>query len=268
MRILNLMGKALVVAALVPLLVGGCELEKEVRTLRIQNRAQGDRLITLDGQIEALRERNRSLEGTIKGFDVLMGAKNDQIQTLKDQNAALRSDVTKKDADIRELIAQLANLKTGSDSRLPEKIAIELEALQRAYPQLFMFDRATGQLRFSADLTFDFASAMVNAKAREALTKLAAILSQEEAKPIRISIVGHTDNVPVKKPETVRIHQNNQGLSEHRAEAVRDVLVAAAIEASRISTSGLGASKPIADNRTQESRARNRRVEIFLTMGP
>ena len=267
MRILNLVGKILVVVVLVPLLIGGCELEKEVQTLRIQNRAQGDRLISLDGQIVALQERNRSLEGKIKDFDVLMGAKNDQIQTLKDQNTALRADVANKDAQLRDLIAQLGKRPTGGDT-IPEKIAIELEALQRAYPQLFVFDRATGQLQFSADLTFDFASAVVNAKAREALTKLAAVLSQEEARPIRISIVGHTDNVPVRRPETLKLHKNNQELSEHRAEAVRDVLVAAGIGAARISTSGLGASKPIADNRTQESRARNRRVEIFLTMGP
>ena len=268
MRILSLMGKILVVVVLVPLLVGGCDkLQKEVQTLRIHNRTIESLLIDKEKDIVALQERNRSLEGKINDFDVLTGVKNDLIQTLKDQNAALRADVVKKDADIRALIAQLGKLKTGVGG-LPEKISIELEALQRAYPQLFSFDRATGQLRFGADLTFDFASAVVSANAREALTKLAAILSQEEARLIRISIVGHTDNVPVRKAETVRIHRNNQGLSEHRAEAVSDVLVAAGIEASRISTSGLGAAKPIADNRTQAGRARNRRVEIFLTMGP
>ncbi|NIA21287.1 MAG: OmpA family protein, partial [Anaerolineaceae bacterium] len=221
MRILNLMGKALVVAVLVPMVVGGCdELQKEVRTLRIQNRTLGEQLIDKDGQIVALQERNRSLEAKIKDFDVLMGAKNDQIQTLKDENVALRADLVKRDAHISDLISKLAERPTGGGG-IPKHIQNLLLALQESYPEFFVYDQANGQLRFSSDITFASGEDIVQPKAQEVLTKLAAILNQEEARPILIAIVGHTDNTRVRKQRTKMLHKDNQGLSEHRAEAVQ-----------------------------------------------
>jgi outer membrane protein OmpA-like peptidoglycan-associated protein len=69
-----------------------------------------------------------------------------------------------------------------------------------------------------------------------------------------ISIEGHTDNVG--KPDA------NKKLSEARAKAIKDALVAKGIDASRLSSVGWGQEKPVADNRSDEGKARNRRVEI------
>ena len=72
----------------------------------------------------------------------------------------------------------------------------------------------------------------IGADAKAALTKLGAILASDAARSLRISVVGHTDNDPVKKPGTIaRLKElnkapNNQGLSEARAVAVADVLKA------------------------------------------
>jgi len=54
----------------------------------------------------------------------------------------------------------------------------------------------------------------------------------------------------------------NKSLSKLRADAVAKVLVDSGIPASRISTVGMGPDHPIADNKTKEGQARNRRVEI------
>ena len=54
----------------------------------------------------------------------------------------------------------------------------------------------------------------------------------------------------------------NKTLSKLRADAVANVLVDSGIPASRISTVGMGPDKPIADNKTKEGQAKNRRVEI------
>ena len=69
----------------------------------------------------------------------------------------------------------------------------------------------------------------------------------------RIEISGHTDNVGKAK--------DNQRLSQQRAEAVRDYLVAKGIDASRIQTVGHGDGQPIASNDTAEGRQQNRRIE-------
>ncbi len=88
-----------------------------------------------------------------------------------------------------------------------------------------------------------------------ALDKLATIL--KEYPELQIVIEGHTDNVG--RP------QDLQRLSEQRALAVKDYLVAQGIRPNRIATIGYGASKPVTDNSDEAARARNRRVEVRIT---
>jgi OOP family OmpA-OmpF porin len=76
-----------------------------------------------------------------------------------------------------------------------------------------------------------------------------------EAKTIKIT--GHTDSSG--KPEY------NQKLSVKRAEAVRDYLISLGADASKMEVSGMGETKPIADNKTAAGRAKNRRVEVEAT---
>lgn len=69
-----------------------------------------------------------------------------------------------------------------------------------------------------------------------------------------VSIEGHTDDTGTPA--------HNRLLSQQRAEAVVAALVGRGIAAGRLSATGWGQEKPVADNRTEEGRARNRRVEI------
>ena len=68
------------------------------------------------------------------------------------------------------------------------------------------------------------------------------------------SIEGHTDSVGGQA--------HNQVLSEQRATAVKDDLIKAGIEASRLRTQGFGSSRPVASNSTGAGRSQNRRVEV------
>jgi OOP family OmpA-OmpF porin len=78
----------------------------------------------------------------------------------------------------------------------------------------------------------------------------------EDCPRTRLRIAGHTDSWG---DETL-----NQALSERRAQAVRDYLVAAGIDQARVEAEGKGSAEPIADNNTTWGRSRNRRIELTL----
>lgn len=73
---------------------------------------------------------------------------------------------------------------------------------------------------------------------------------------VHVSIHGHTDDIGSD--------QANQVLSERRARSVMNYIVECGISASRLASKGFGESKPIADNKTEEGRALNRRTEFVL----
>jgi len=77
-----------------------------------------------------------------------------------------------------------------------------------------------------------------------------------ENKELSVEIYGHTDNIGTRK--------RNKELSQQRAKAVSDYLILLGLDKIRITSYGFGSSKPIADNKTQEGRDLNRRVEFKL----
>ncbi len=72
----------------------------------------------------------------------------------------------------------------------------------------------------------------------------------------KLNIDGHTDNVG--SPE------KNMTLSQSRAEIVKNYLTTKSVDGSKLTTTGFGQTKPIADNKTAEGRAKNRRVEFRI----
>ena len=79
----------------------------------------------------------------------------------------------------------------------------------------------------------------------------------KEYQKTHINVVGHTDSSGGR--------DLNMRLSEQRADSVASNLITQGVEASRISTSGVGPDQPIASNSTAEGKAQNRRVTITLS---
>ncbi len=103
-------------------------------------------------------------------------------------------------------------------------------------------------------LYFDFGSATLKPESAGALKTIVSVL-RNTAGPLRLE--GHTDNLGAASV--------NQTLSLARVQAVKNALVRLEPSlASRLTPNGLGASRPVADNRTPEGRAQNRRVELVL----
>jgi type VI secretion system protein ImpK len=107
---------------------------------------------------------------------------------------------------------------------------------------------------------FDSGLATVRPSILPTLERIAAALEGEAG---RVSIIGHTDNQPIR---TARF-PSNWHLSVARAEAVRDILVRRLSLPSRISVTGRGESEPVDSNDTPDGRERNRRIDIVLLKG-
>ena len=108
------------------------------------------------------------------------------------------------------------------------------------------------KVTFAADVLFDFDKAVIKPDGRSKLDDLA-----NKMRSINLEVViaiGHADSIGSDA--------YNQRLSVRRAESVKAYLVSKGIEANRVYTEGKGEKQPVAENKTADGRAKNRRVEI------
>ena len=108
------------------------------------------------------------------------------------------------------------------------------------------------KVTYAADAFFDFDKAVLKPEAK---TKLDDLVSKTNEINLEVIIaVGHTDSVGTDA--------YNDKLSVRRAESIKTYLTSKGLEANRVYTEGKGKRQPVADNKTAEGRAKNRRVEI------
>jgi chemotaxis protein MotB len=260
-------------AALLVALVGvtslmavGCVEESKYNAVLMRNREQEKLLQEKEAQLAQLNERVAGQQAQLGAVQRIISEKDDHLATVMRERDAVR----KAFDELLRLYPQLAQRPITSQG-LPTTVVVALKQLADQYKDLFDFDEATGRLRFKADVTFDSGSNVVKAEAKAALGKLGEILASDVAKPIKVEVVGHTDVDRVAKAETIALLKNlkkspdNQGLSEARAESVADVLKGAKVDAGRITTKGVGSSQPLETAATAAAKAKNRRVEIWLS---
>lgn len=111
---------------------------------------------------------------------------------------------------------------------------------------------AATKVTYAADAFFDFDKSVLKPEGKAKLDDLVG-----KVKGINLEViiaVGHTDSIGTDA--------YNQKLSVKRSEAVKAYLVSKGIEKNRVYTEGKGEKQPVADNKTKEGQAKNRRVEI------
>lgn len=101
-------------------------------------------------------------------------------------------------------------------------------------------------------INFDTDKATIRPESGPTIAEVLTLLQQNPQ--LRLAVQGHTDNVGTAP--------HNQQLSTARARAVVAELTKAKIDTSRLKAAGFGQSKPLADNTTEQGRAKNRRVEL------
>ena len=108
------------------------------------------------------------------------------------------------------------------------------------------------KVTFAADVLFDFDKAVIKPEGKSKLDDLSSKMSGINLEVV--IAIGHADSIGSDA--------YNQRLSMRRAESVKAYLVSKGIEANRVYTEGKGEKQPVADNKTRDGRAKNRRTEI------
>jgi OOP family OmpA-OmpF porin len=101
-------------------------------------------------------------------------------------------------------------------------------------------------------INFETGKASISAESQKIIDNIVMMLKDNPT--LKISIEGHTDNTGNAAA--------NKTLSESRAKAVMNAVISKGISASRLTSKGWGQEKPVADNATDDGKAKNRRVEI------
>jgi OOP family OmpA-OmpF porin len=128
----------------------------------------------------------------------------------------------------------------------------EREAMTQSIAVNELLDAINKDGYISLQINFDTGKATIKADSFPQLDQVAGALKQQAA--LNLEIGGHTDNVGTAEA--------NLTLSDARARSVMTYLTGKGVPAARLTAKGYGQTKPIADNRSEDGRAKNRRVEL------
>ncbi len=216
------------------------DLVDQNKKLLSSSSAEKQKLLSeLENQKRELARKEQLLneeQAKINKLNQELSAREKKVKELEDL-------VSKKDAAINDLKKRIENALLSFNQ---DELSVEIR---------------DGKLYVSLaeKLLFKSGSAVVDAKGRDALTKLADVLGKQT--DVDILIEGHTDNVPIS---TASI-KDNWDLSVMRATAIVRILKEnKSIAPERFIASGRGEYLPVAPNNTTEGKAKNRRTEIIL----
>ncbi len=157
------------------------------------------------------------------------------------------------DAAQARVIAQ--NAQQSEHQADSDKAAMRAQLSEQLNLILVTRDSARGLIVSMSDVLFDTGQYSLKPGARERLAKVAGILIAYPG--LNIAVGGYTDNVGGDAM--------NQTLSENRATAVRDYLVAQGVATGTVSAKGYGNTSPVSSNDTSSGRQENRRVELVVS---
>src|SRR5882724_3884418 len=252
---------AITAFALVPLGAAGCvsksEYTKTVQAAEARYNALDAENARLKRELADAGKRNEQLKGDLT---LKSGELGKTIAELRQRVGTLESDNTRVSQELAE--AQKAREeKVREVSSTYEQLVAKMKGeIDKGHVTI---SELKGKLTVNMvdAILFDSGKSEIKPEGLVVLGKVIEILKTVSDKSIRIE--GHTDNQPIVGALTQR-YQTNWELSASRAINVARYLQKQSIEPGNLSAAAFGEFKPVADNATQEGRAKNRRIEIVL----
>lgn len=249
----------------------GATLPLEGKLTRISYRAPADRAV-----LEVFRNYENALKAA--GYEVAFTCEKDacggrnfnhavaagKLYSLYGEYQAeqryLAAKLSRPEGDIYAAVYAVMNKSGGGANRNRTMVQLDLVEMKPMEDRMVVLDAGALQAEITTagrvavyGILFDFDKASIRPNSKPQLDEIAAFLKAHPE--LKVLIVGHTDAKGAL--------EYNRDLSLQRAQAVVEALAAEnGIDRGRLTAVGIGMAAPVATNRTEEGRARNRRVEI------
>jgi len=186
--------------------------------------------------------------------EAAMKAREAEQARIQAEARAREAEQARMEAEAKAREAERARMEAAAKAEEVEKAKAEVDELLNQLSDLKAKQTERGIVLTIGDVLFAFDKATLSPGAFRNVDKLADFLQKHPNRSVLIE--GHTDNVGSD--------QYNLDLSEKRADAVKNALVAKGVGQDRITTKGYGEKYPVATNNTSDGRQQNRRVEVVI----
>jgi chemotaxis protein MotB len=197
--------------------------------------------------------------------------KKREVEKVRAELAESQAAATKAEADAADLKGKLADSEA-RNAELHKEQAIVVHTHQSLEDEMrnaleskdVTISQLQGKLTVNIldRVMFDSGEAELKPAGAAVLRKVAAVLAQHPN--IKVHVIGHTDNVPIKAAARNRFPSNWELSTTRATAAVRFLTEFAGVDPRRLGAVGYGEFRPVADNATPEGRARNRRIAIVI----
>ena len=192
----------------------------------------------------------------------------DSLQTRLDDaksqlSNALAENQTNQDT-IATLKRQVADLEAQKDMAAQMSKALENEMRSDLESKDVTISNLKGKLTVNIvdRVMFDSGEAILKPEGEAVMRKIAAILGEHPQ--LKIQVIGHTDNVPIRPAARSRFASNWELSTARALAAVHFLTEQAGVDPRRVGAVGYGEFRPIADNATAEGRSKNRRISVTI----
>ncbi len=238
------------------LLMSACVSSSKFEAALAEKEAMSQSLESAQNEISRNKEQLKKAEQELAAARAKVTATQNELAELEAKKQALQKELS----DSQEKMATLSNIEAETKRRneIYAQFVNRLKTMIDGGQLTVSIEQGRIVINLPNNVLFKSGSAHLNPDGKEALTQIAAVLSQFSDR--RFQIEGHTDNLPIKSAR----FPSNWELSTSRALTVVHLLTDMGVAPENISAAGFGEFHPRADNATEEGRKLNRRIEIIM----
>jgi chemotaxis protein MotB len=239
------------------------KLKKEVDRVNEDLTKTNEQLSNKLNEVESLKKDVDSVNNQLQEKNQQLESKLNEVESLKKDVDRVNKELQSKNQQLEDKLNEVERYKGELEDKQKrindlEGVKSDLQETVGVLETKIEGDRL--KVSFEGDILFESGKHELREEGVNLLDSVFDILKQSSEKN-DIFIAGHTDNVALR-PDAQ--YDSNWTLSTYRALEVVKHLLKKGLPPERLTAAGYGEFKPIADNATEEGKAKNRRVELFL----